>query len=160
MHPDVAHLRLLLGTWRGRGSGHYPTIDSFEYLEEVTFGEVGKPFLAYSQKTRHAETELPLHAEAGYFRPVGTDVVELVIAQPSGIVEIDVGPVTTSEDGVITIDLHSETVATTATAKDVTQVQRTLVISGDTLSYDMYMAAVGEPFQHHLSAVLTRVVPA
>ncbi len=158
MHPDVEHLGPLLGTWRGRGSGHYPTIESFDYLEEVTFAEVGKPFIAYTQKTRNADTDLPLHAEAGYFRPAGPHAIELVLAQPSGIVEVDSGSVVTDDGGTLTIDVSSQTVATSATAKEVTRVQRTITVSSDQLTYDVHMAAVGQPFQHHLRATLSRVV--
>lgn len=169
-HPDIAHLAPLLGTWRGRGQGSYPTIDSFGYLEEITFGHVGKPFIAYSQKTRHAETELPLHAEAGYLRPVGLDRLELVLVQPSGIVEMHEGVISTSgtADGVdMTISLASTTVLTTATAKDATAVTRTLSISGTDgnsdagaeINYRLSMAAVGLELQHHLAASLRRVDP-
>ena len=145
----------LLGVWRGRGAGHYPTIDNFEYFEEVTFGHVGKPFLAYGQKTRDATSELPLHAEQGYFRPQSDGTVELVLAQPSGIVEIHTGAVT-STDGGLDIALRTVHVATSPSAKAVTSVERSIRVDGDTLSYDLSMGAVGEPHQHHLRATLAR----
>ncbi len=152
LHPDVEPLAFLLGTWRGRGEGHYPTIDSFGYVEEVTFGHVGKPFLAYSQRTRDAVTDLPLHAESGYVRPAGPGRVEWVIAQPSGIVEIDTGTLVDQ-----TLDLSSATVATSPTAKSVTAVRRIVTVQADTLTYDLEMAAVGLELQHHLRAELHRV---
>lgn len=155
LHPDVAHLSFLLGTWRGRGAGEYPTIPSFAYVEEVTIGHVGKPFLAYSQKTRHAEADLPLHAEQGYFRPVGVTGLELVLAQPSGIVEVDEGTVAQIEDGWA-IDLSSVIVSTSTSAKEVSAVRRRVSVQGDTLSYEVDMAAVGQPLQHHLRAELHR----
>lgn len=156
VHPNVAHLEFLLGTWRGRGSGIYPTIDTFEYLEEVTIGHVGKPFLAYNQKTRHAETNLPLHAESGYLRPVGVDRVEFVVAQPTGIVELHEGDFIAATGGG-TLDLASTSVPTTATASDVTQVARSFQVDDDTMKYHLDMAAAGQDFQRHLTAELLRV---
>lgn len=154
-HPDPDPLMGLLGTWRGRGSGEYPTIEDFEYVEEVTFGHVGKPFLTYRQATRHAVDDRPLHAEVGYWRPVGTDRVEVVLAHPTGIAEILEGSVLTGATTVF--DLRTRSVSLTSTAKEVTELHRHLELTGDTLRYRLAMAAVGHPLTHHLEAELHRV---
>ena len=152
LHPDVTGLAFLLGTWRGAGRGDYPTIDAFSYNEEVTFGHVGKPFLAYGQKTRDASTGAPLHAEVGYVRPVGPDRVELVLAQPSGVAEVDEGPIEGQR-----LVLESRTVALTSTAKSVTAVRREIQVADDVLRYTVDMAAVGHDLQFHIEAELHRI---
>lgn len=153
LHPDIEPIGFLVGTWRGAGSGSYPTIEGFSYNEEITFGHVGKPFLAYGQKTKHAETGLPMHAESGYWRLHDGRNAELVLAHPTGIVEVLAG---SWADGVF--DLRSVSVVGTPTAKSVTETHRRFEIVGDELRYDVAMAAVGEPLTHHLSAVLQRSV--
>lgn len=150
--PALEPLGGLLGTWRGNGEGNYPTIEPFRYVEEVTFGHVGKPFLTYGQRTRHADTGLPLHAESGYWRALGADRLEVVLAHPFGLLESLEGTVS---DGLI--DLSTAAVLGTATAKSVSAVTRRFVLDGDELRYDVAMAAVGRPLTHHLSAVLFRV---
>src|SRR5271167_1230359 len=91
LHPNLEALAPLLGVWAGQGSGKYPTIEPFEYLEEVVFSHVGKPFLVYAQKTKAVVDGKPLHAEAGFLRAPRPGQVELVLAHPSGITEIEVG---------------------------------------------------------------------
>ena len=152
LHPDVAELGFLIGTWRGRGTGVYPTIEPFTYEEEITIRPAsGKPFLVYEQRTRRPATGEPLHAEVGYFRAVGGPTVELVVAQPTGIAEVHTG---TLRDA--TVHLRSVEVARTPTAKEVTSVERTLVVEDATLRYELHMGAVGQPHQLHLKAVLHR----
>jgi THAP4-like, heme-binding beta-barrel domain len=151
-HPDVVPLTGLLGTWRGEGAGEYPTIAAFGYGEEVRFWHVGKPFLAYTQRTWSLDDGRPLHAESGYWRAGPDGAVEVVLAHPTGIVEVLEGRV---DDG--RFELGSTTVAGTSTAKEVTALRRRFELDGDTLAYSLAMAAVGQPLQHHLAATLRRV---
>lgn len=151
LHPDVATLGLLLGTWSGRGHGEYPTIEPFDYEETVTFSHVGKPFLAYTQRTKHAVDGRPLHAETGYLRQPVPGLIEFVLTHPTGIVEVQEG---TFERGVLT--LRSSAVVGTATAKRVDAVERKITLAHDELHYEVLMAAVGVPMTHHLSAALRR----
>lgn len=148
LHPDVAHLAFLLGTWKGEGHGDYPTIDGFTYVEESTYGHVGKPFLSYSQKTMGADG-LPLHAEVGYLRPAGVDAVELVLAHPFGVTEIQAGSVVGQS-----LRLETKSVGLTATAKDIRSLTRSVDVVEGTMTYVIELAAVGQPLQFHLEATL------
>ena len=147
MHAMIEGLE---GTWKGEGRGEYPTIEGFTYSEEITLTRLaGKPILAYTQRTRSPEGK-PLHAETGYYR-FGDQAVELVIAQPTGIVEVHEG---TFEGKRIVF--HQVGIASTPTAVEVEEARRTLEVDGDVLTYTLDMAAVGQPMTFHLEARLLR----
>lgn len=158
LHPDVEPLRAVVGTWAGTGEGRYPTIDAFVYLEDVELWSSAKPFVGYQQRTRHPGTGAPMHAESGFVRvvgPAGDDgalPLEAVIAHPTGLAEILAGSFRGTR-----IDLATVEVARTPTAKEVVGVERTIEVVGDELTYEVRMAAVGQPLQFHLAATLHRV---
>jgi len=153
LHPDLTSLEGLVGTWRGEGRGHYPTISDFTYGEEVIFEVTPKPYLAYRSRTWLLPENTPAHAEVGYWRcPGGGSSVEVVLTHPFGIVEVQEG----TFDGSA-FALKATSLGATTTAKDVTAVERRFMLDGDRLSYDVAMAAVGQPLTAHLTAELRRV---
>jgi hypothetical protein len=154
VHPDVEPIAFLLGTWRGEGRGVYPTIASFDYGEEVRFGAVpGKPFLTYQQRTWALDDQRPLHAEVGYWRPKPEGRLEVVVAHPTGISEIEEGTL----QGTV-IDLAASSIGLATTAKEVKGLSRRFeLVEPGVLRYEVHLAAAGQPLQGHLTAELRRV---
>jgi THAP4-like, heme-binding beta-barrel domain len=155
-HPDLAPVSFLLGRWEGAGVGGYPTIESFRFGQEITFGHIGKPFLIYTSRTWILDEDGNLvrlsHTETGYWRPQPDGQIEVVLAQPTGIAEIYVGEISGSK-----VELSTDIVARTATAKEVTAGHRLYGLIGADLGWAFDMAAMGQPLQPHLSAQLKRV---
>jgi len=151
LHPDVVPLGFLIGSWMGEGKGEYPTIESFAYGEEVRFWHVGKPFLAYTQRTWALDDGRPLHSESGYWRMGGPGRVELVLAHPTGVAEVEDGTL----DGT-SLSLATSSVVRTPTAKLVERLERDIRVEGDVLTYELRMSAVGQPLISHLTGELQR----
>jgi len=160
IHPDLEPLAFLRGRWEGAGIGGYPTIESFRFGQEISFSHNGKPFLIYTSRTWRLDEEgkigPTLGTESGYWRPRPDSQVEAMLAHPTGIVEIYLGEITGTR-----IEMATDVVARTATAKEVTAGHRLygLVGSSQDLAYAYDMAAMGQELQPHLSAQLKRVSP-
>lgn len=148
-------LAFLAGTWVGGGELHYPTIETANYTETISFVSDGRPFFAYEQATRLVEADRLAHRESGFWRHVGGGRVEVMLSHITGLVEILEGTVAT-EGGIDVIDLVSTCVEGTGTAVEVRSTARRFEYDGDTLRYDFSMAAAGQPLTHHLAARFER----
>ncbi|MGN6791828.1 MAG: FABP family protein [Streptosporangiaceae bacterium] len=154
--PAIAPLSFLLGRWEGAGVMGYPTIESRNYGEEITFSHNGKPFLIYTSRTWLLEPDGSIgrlsHMELGFWRPQADNGLEVLIVHPTGISEVYYGIIAGTK-----IEMATDAVVRTATAKEVTAGKRIYGAVGGDLAYAYDMAAVGQPLQPHLSAQLKRV---
>jgi hypothetical protein len=152
LHPDLEAIGFLLGKWAGEGEGRYPTIEPFSYGEEMTFSHVGKPFLAYNQRSWHLEDSRPLHVEMGYMRSTSPGAVAFIVAHPTGHAELSAGHVKDSS-----LECSSSAVLGAEGSKDVRTLVRRIWVERDVLEYELEMAAVSRPLSTHLHASLRRV---
>lgn len=157
LHPDVMPLAFLLGQWHGNGHGDYPTIDAFDFGQELGFSHDGRPFLHYLSRTwmmEDGQPGRPLAVESGFLRvkPENPDAnLELLLTHASGFVEIYLGTV----DGA-KIELQTDAVVRTSTAKEYTAGHRLYGLVDGKLMYAYDMAAVGQELQPHIWATLER----
>jgi hypothetical protein len=155
-HPAIAPLSFLLGRWEGAGVLGYPTIQSANYGEEISFSHNGKPFLIYSSRAWLLEADgsigRPSHMEVGFWRPQPDGTLEVLITHPTGITELYYGTITGTK-----IEMATDAVVRTVTAKEITAGKRLYGLVGADLAYAYDMAAVGQPLQSHLSAQLKHV---
>lgn len=155
LHPDCAPIAWLLGTWRGNGHGDYPTIDSFQFGQEVVFAHDGRPFFHYFSRTWIVDGEgnkvREGALETGFLRARPEGQLELILAHPTGFAEVWYG----EADGA-KFELVTDAVVRTATAKDYAGGKRLYgYVEGDLLyAYDM--AAMGQALQPHLWGRLLR----
>src|SRR5262245_29822690 len=162
-HPAIEPLSFLLGRWEGAGKGDYPTIEAFDFIQQLTFSHIGKPYLIYTSRSWRLEKDedgaprrgAPLAVEAGFWRPQPENRVEVLLTHPTGITEIYLGEVTGTK-----IEMATDVVARTSSAKEVTAGHRLYGLVGPDLAYAYDMAAVGQPLQPHLSAQLKRTAGA
>jgi THAP4-like, heme-binding beta-barrel domain len=150
----LATLAFLLGTWRGEGTGEYPTIDPFDYEEEMRFEHAGDGFLLYQQASWSPEDGGPIHFERGFLRPGEPGRVELTLAHPIGLTEVTEGTL----DGTA-FELTSTCVGRTTTGLTTTALIRRYVVDGDVMRYRTDMATDETSMALHLEAELHRVGP-
>ncbi|GGJ91325.1 UPF0678 fatty acid-binding protein-like protein [Pilimelia anulata] len=160
LHPALLGLLPYVGLWRGRGRGGYPGIEDFDYAQEIRITHDGRPFLSYESRSwilnDVSEPVRPAFREVGWWRPVlvdgkGTDEVEALLTSPTGVMELYLGKL----DGV-KLELATDVVIRTVTAKEVTAGHRLFGIVEGALLYAQEMAAEGRGLNPHLSARLIR----
>ena len=156
MPRELAPLAWMIGRWQGAGVVGYPTIESANFGQEITVSHDGRPFLHWHSRTwlldEKGEQVRPLATEVGFWRPLPDDEVELLLAHPTGIVEMYYGKTSPAK-----VELRTDSVMRSPHAKEYNAGHRLYGYVEGNLMYAMDMAAVGQPLQSHLSAELKRV---
>jgi hypothetical protein len=160
LHPDCVPVAWLLGRWEGAGVGDYPTIEGFQFGQEIQFGYTpGKTSLSYRSRSWILDADgnlvRPAAAETGYWRPQPSGEIEVLLTHPTGYVEIYLGQIEPAK-----IELATRGVLKTETAKDYRAGHRLYGLVEGRLMYVYEMAAMGHELQPHLSAELKRVAGA
>lgn len=165
---ELAHLSWLVGRWGGIGESVYPTGDPYRYEQVVEFASDGRPFLEYrsvswvvdadNNRVERAATE------SGYWRPLPDNGVELLLAHPSGRVEVWLGRVEVSsiEDARVTgakMELTTDAIVRTESGEDVTAGQRLYGLVGGRLLSTYDMAAHGHPMANNLAIAMEPIDP-
>ncbi len=155
LHPDLLPVAFLLGQWHGNGHGDYPTIDAFQFGQELGFTHDGRPFLHYFSRTWLLDDDgaavRPLALETGFLRPRPDREVELLLTHPTGFAEIYYGTVDRAR-----LVLATDAVVRTSSAKEYVAGQRLYgLVEGDLL-WTFDMAAQGQELQPHIWARLQR----
>ncbi len=160
--PDLPEalrpLAWLVGRWQGAGVLGYPTIESHHYGQEVVCSHDGRGFLEWQSRSWILDSESgepvrPAAVELGFWRPTpdGREV-ELLLAHPTGIVELYYGALQPAK-----LELRTDGVMRSPHAKEYNAATRLYGLVNGELLYTMSMAAVGQPLSPHLSATLKRV---
>lgn len=162
LHPALLGLLPYVGVWRGWGKGGYPTMPDFDFAQEIRFSHDGRPFLYYESRSWLVDADRepirPAAREVGWWRPQVSesgardgDAIEVELAHPTGIMELYVGHM-----AGVQVELGTDAVLRTATAKNVAAGHRLYGIVEGALLYAYDMTAMGQPTSPHLSARLER----
>jgi hypothetical protein len=152
LHEQLVPVSFLLGRWTGASVGLWIPGQALEFIDEIEFGHVGKPYLSYSQQTWRDGAAS--HGERGYLISAGDGTVGWTLAQPSGIVEVLSGSVSGTR-----IELRTGAITIAAGAKPVTDVERIYEVDGDELTYRLRIAMNDEPLVDHIVGTLHRWRP-
>ncbi|XP_053185304.1 THAP domain-containing protein 4 [Scomber japonicus] len=157
LNPGILPLDWLLGTWESDepGEGCFPTIKPFHYTETLHFSHVGQPVINFMFNAFHAESKKPLHRECGFIRmQPGTNRVAFIIAQNSGLVEIEEGELEGQQ-----LNLQSQTLGRISFARKphVQQISRVFQLRPDgRLEQTVSMATDNQSLMQHLHITYRR----
>lgn len=159
MPRELAPLAWLIGRWEGAGVLGYPGRESVNFGHEVECFHDGRPFLEWHSRTWELDKQgakvRPLDTEMGYWRPLPQDEVELVLAHPTGVVELYYGRTSPAK-----IELRTDGVIRSPHAPDEYAAgARMYGYVNSNLMWAMDAAINGEPLQSYASAELRKVGP-
>lgn len=154
--PELLPVAWMIGRWEGAGLFDYPGTRKGRFGQELVLLNDGRPFLEWHSHTWELDEEgnqiKPLAIELGFLRVPSEGQVELMLAHPTGIVEMYYGTIEPAR-----LTMATDGVMRSPHAKDYTAASRLYGLVNSELFWVMDMAAMGHPMQSHVSAQLKRV---
>jgi len=141
-----------LGHWEGEGRGLWEGVPRFRYHESLAVEAVPeRALIRLTQNTTVADSTELSHSEVGYLRLLPELQLELVVAVPSGYVEIHTGRL---EGGVLVLNL--QTLGATPSARSLRVVRRRMELADATLHNTVGIAVHDEEVAPHVESWLRR----
>ena len=148
----VAPFEGWLGRWEGDGRGLWDGVPPFRYRERLVVEALpGRALLRLTQRTTVGDSTELSHSEVGYLRLLPDQQLELLVAVPSGYVEIHTGRL---REGVIELSL--QTLGVTPSARPLRVVRRRMELADGTLHNSVGIAVHDEEVAPHVESWLRR----
>ncbi|XP_028405665.1 THAP domain-containing protein 4-like [Dendronephthya gigantea] len=151
-------LSWLIGIWKGKGIGTYPTIEKpFEYLEEIEFSNDGIPFIDYKSKSWNTDHTQPMHWESGFIRlKPDSKTFAFLLSHNFGMTEVVEGE--TNDEKEIHLFSSSLGRMSFASSPHVIATERVYKSLGtNKMEYKLYMATENQPMSLHLHITYDRL---
>lgn len=156
IHQALTPISWIIGKWKSTSAkGAYPTIQSFEYCEELEFKSVGQPTLNYTSTTWHPIKLNPMHLESGFLRiKPGTNKLAFMVSHNFGLTSLEEGEVYGNE-----IMLKAKEISRMSFAKDpaITSLERVIRLEDGKLHITVAMATDKTPLNNHLEIFYERI---
>jgi hypothetical protein len=148
----VAPFEGWLGRWEGEGRGLWHGVPPFRYRESLVVEALpGRALLRLTQRTTVGDSTELSHSEVGYLRLLPELQLELLVAVPSGYVEIHTGRL---QERVV--ELSPQTLGVTPSARPLRVVRRRMELADGTLHNSVAIAVHDEEVAPHVESWLRR----
>lgn len=163
MHP----LTWLEGTWKGKGSGGFPTMEDFEYEDQMDFRIIKNAY--YDEPLIHFEEIAWIttkgeksfkHWESGYYKPTPRGQIQFYVCHNTGRIEVTYGKFQFADikSRTFEITFESDFIRNDEGTKIALTSTRKLSFEKDCLSYSHAMSTEDvNNNTHHLKAELKRL---
>jgi hypothetical protein len=156
LNPDLVALAWMIGSWEGSGKSSYPGTEDADFGQRIDISHNGGSYLHYLSQTYEVDADgapvRPLGMETGFWRPKRDASLEVVMCNPTGVVEIWYGHIQGAK-----IEITTDAVARTNSAPDYSAGHRLYgQVEGDLL-WTFDRAADGQPLQSYQWGRLRRI---
>ncbi|MEQ9425016.1 MAG: FABP family protein [Cyclobacteriaceae bacterium] len=161
-------IKWLKGTWIGKGSGGYPTMDSFDYESKITIDFLhdafdSEPLVRFEEiawVTEKGQKEFK-HWETGFFKPTSNGQIQFYVCHNTGRIEVMFGTFDSLEIRLekFVIGFNSDSIRNEIDLKTATNSFREFRFENDCLSYVQSVATTEvSNLAPHLQAVFHRSI--